>query len=57
MQKAAVSVDELILDRAVEGRVIYLLLLITMVQPISWWARSYANLEMVVGVLYITIIV
>lgn len=26
------------------------------VQPVTWWARSLANVEMVVGVLYITII-
>lgn len=26
------------------------------VLPISWWASSFANLEVVVGVLYITII-
>jgi hypothetical protein len=26
------------------------------VLPVSWWARSLANLEMVVGVLYVTII-
>jgi hypothetical protein len=26
------------------------------VLPISWWARSLANIEMITGVLYITII-
>jgi hypothetical protein len=26
------------------------------VLPISWWARSLANLEMIVGVLYITVV-
>jgi len=24
--------------------------------PISWWAHSLANIEMIVGVLYITVI-
>ncbi len=44
---------------SIQGKVVYLLILIALVQfshPITPWARSFANLEMISGVLYVTII-